>query len=73
MIGTNICFDPGTANLNIWVKGKGIVVSEPNIAAYDAQSGKISAVGKRAYGMLGKNHDWIDIIQPVKNGSVHDF
>ena len=73
MIGTNICFDPGTANLNIWVKGKGVVVSEPNIAAYDAQNGKISAIGKKAYSMLGKNHDWIDIVQPVRNGSVYDF
>ncbi|MBQ6555195.1 MAG: rod shape-determining protein, partial [Firmicutes bacterium] len=73
MIGTNICFDPGSANLSLWVKGKGTIISEPDIAAYDAESGKICALGKRAYKMLGKNHDWIDVIQPVRNGSVYDF
>ena len=73
MIGTNICFDPGSANLSLWVRGKGTIISEPDIAAYDAENGTICALGNRAYSMLGKNHDWIDVIQPVRNGSVYDF
>lgn len=73
MIGTNICFDPGTCNMALWVQGKGIVLSEPSVISYDAQTGKISAIGKKAYDMTGRNPDWVDVVRPVKDGSVFNF
>lgn len=73
MIGTSICFDPGTCNMALWVQGKGVVLNEPSVISYDAQSGKISAIGKKAYEMTGRNPDWIDVIRPVKDGSVFNF
>lgn len=73
MIGTSICFDPGTCNMTMWVQGKGIVLNEPSVISYDAQTGKISAIGKKAYEMTGRNPDWIDVIRPVKDGSVFNF
>lgn len=73
MIGTNICFDPGTCNMSLWVQGKGTVVTEPSVVAYDAQTGKISAIGRKAYEMTGRNPDWIDVVRPVKDGSVFNF
>ena len=73
MLGTAICFDPGTNTMAVYVRGKGIVASEPSVVAYDAQTGKISAIGKRAYEMTGRNPDWVDVIRPVKEGSVYNF
>ncbi len=73
MIGTNICFDPGTCMMSMWVQGKGIVLSEPSVIAYDEQTGKISAIGKKAYEMTGRNSDWINVVRPVKDGSVFNF
>ena len=73
MIGTNICFDLGTGYLSVFVQGKGIIANEPSVVAYDVENEKISALGKKAYEMMGKTHDWIDIICPVKEGSIADF
>ncbi|MCQ2479788.1 MAG: rod shape-determining protein [Clostridia bacterium] len=73
MIGTSICFDPGTSNMTLWVDGKGIVTSEPSVIAYDAQTGKISAIGKKAYEMTGRNSDWIDVVRPIKDGKFFDL
>lgn len=73
MIGTGICFDPGTCNMALFVEGKGVVLNEPSVISYDAQTGKISAIGKKAYEMTGRNPDWIDVVRPIKDGSVFDF
>ncbi len=73
MVGTNICFDPGTCNIALWVDGKGTVVNEPSVIAFDAETEKISAIGKKAYDMTGRNSDWVDVLRPIKNGSVFDF
>ncbi len=73
MIGTDICFDPGSSNMKLWVQGKGIVSTEPSVVAFDAQTEKISAIGRKAYEMIGRNPDWIDVIKPVKEGNVTDF
>lgn len=73
MLGTDICFDIGTCNMAMWAEGRGIVMSEPSVAAYDAQTGKISAIGRKAYEMTGRNPDWIDVVRPVKDGSIYNF
>ncbi len=73
MIGTGICFDPGTCNMALWVQGKGLVLNEPSVISYDAETEKISAIGKKAYEMTGRNPDMVDVIRPVKDGSVFDF
>lgn len=59
--------------MSLWVQGKGLVFSEPSVIAYDEQTGKISAIGKKAYEMTGRNSDWINVIRPVKDGSVFNF
>lgn len=73
MIGTDICFDLGTGYLSVFVQGKGIIANEPCVVAFDPENEKISALGKKAYEMIGKNHDWIDIIQPVRDGNIADY
>lgn len=73
MLGVNIGIDLGTTSVVIYVEGKGIVLSEPSAAAYDTQSGRLIAVGQRAYDMLGRTPDSIKVIKPMKDGIISDF
>lgn len=73
MLGINIGIDLGTTAIVIFVQGKGIVLSEPNAAAYDSKSGKMLAVGKKAYNMLGRNPSSIKVVLPIRDGVVSDF
>ncbi len=73
MLGVNIGVDLGTTSVIIYVEGKGIVLSEPCVAAYEAESGKLLAVGKKAYDMHGKTPDSIRVVKPMHNGVVSDF
>ncbi len=73
MIGTSICFDLGTGYLSVFVQGKGIIANEPSVVAYDVENEKISVLGKKAYEMIGKTPDWIDIINPIKDGGIADY
>ena len=73
MLGTNIGIDLGTTSIVVFVEGKGIVLSEPSVAAYEKESGKLIAVGKKAWEMLGKNPDSIRVVKPMEHGVVSDF
>ncbi len=73
MVGTNIGIDLGTTSIVIYVQNKGIVMSEPCAAAYEKKSGKLVAVGKRAWDMVGKNPDSIRVVRPMEHGVVSDF
>ena len=69
----DIGIDLGTANTLIYVKGKGIVVNEPSIVAFEENNNKIVAVGKEAREMLGRTHRDIVTIRPLKDGVIADF
>ena len=73
MFGINIGIDLGTTSIVVYVEGKGIVLSEPSAAAYDTATGRLIAVGKRAYEMFGRTPDSIKVIKPLRNGVVSDF
>lgn len=73
MLGTNIGIDLGTTSIVIYIEGKGIVLSEPSVAAYDTVSGRLIAVGKKAYEMIGRTPDNIRIVKPMRHGVVSDF
>lgn len=73
MLGTNIGIDLGTTSIVIYVENKGIVLSEPCAAAYEKESGKLIAVGKRAWDMVEKNPDSIRVVRPMEHGVVSDF
>ncbi len=73
MLGVNIGIDLGTTSIVVFVEGKGIVMTEPCVAAYEKESGKLIAVGKRAWDMVGKNPDTIRVVRPMSNGVVADF
>lgn len=72
----DLAIDLGTANTLVYVKGKGIVLSEPSVVAVrkDEHGGnKVVAVGKEAKQMLGKTPGNIVAIRPMKDGVIADF
>lgn len=73
MVGTNIGIDLGTTSVVVFMEGKGIVMTEPCVAAYSNETGKLLAVGKKAWDMIGKNPDSIRVVRPMQNGVVADF
>lgn len=69
----DIAIDLGTANTLVWMKGKGIVLNEPSIVAYDRTTKNVIAVGHEANAMVGKTHKEIRTIRPLKDGVIADF
>lgn len=73
LFSNDVAIDLGTANTLIWTKGKGIVLDEPSIVAFDRQSKRIIAIGHDAQAMVGKTHREINIIRPLRDGAIADF
>jgi len=73
LFSADIAIDLGTANTLIYMKGKGIVLNEPSIVAYDTTTKKLIAVGREAQAMLGRTHRDIQTIRPMKDGVIADF
>ena len=73
LFSADIAVDLGTANTVIWMKGKGIVLNEPSIVAFDRNTKKIIAIGHEAREMLGRTHRDIRTIRPMKDGVIADF
>ncbi len=69
----DIGVDLGTSNVKIFVKGKGIVLSEPSVVAINKITGEILAVGNAAKEMLGRTPDSIIAVKPLKDGVIADF
>jgi len=69
--------DLGTANTLVYVRGKGIVLSEPSVVAIHKDTGKVlmdgNAVGLEAKKMLGRCPPSIQAIRPMKDGVIADF
>lgn len=68
-----IGIDLGTANTNVYVEGKGIVIGEPSVIAMEKQSGDIVAVGKDAQNMIGRTPGSVVATRPMKDGVIADF
>ena len=73
MGGRDMAVDLGTANTLVYVRGRGIVLSEPSLVAIDARSGEVHAVGVEAKRMLGRTPGTIQAIRPLKDGVIADF
>ena len=72
-ISGDIAIDLGTANTLIWLKGKGIVITEPSIVARTIHDDNIVAVGDEAKAMLGRTHRDLETIRPLQDGVIADF
>jgi rod shape-determining protein MreB len=72
-LSTDIAIDLGTANTVIYVKGKGVVLNEPSIVAFDRNTKKIIALGNKAKEMQGREHRQIRVSRPMRDGVIADF
>ncbi len=73
MFGKRIGVDLGTANVLIYVKGKGIVSAEPSVVAVAQRDNSIVAVGTEAREMLGRTPSAIQVIRPMRDGVIADY
>lgn len=73
MCPKQIAIDFGTSNTLIYIKGEGIVLQEPSVATLNINNSKILAVGYEAQRMIGKTPMNIEVIKPLKHGSVNHF
>ncbi len=71
--GRDMAVDLGTANTLVYVRGRGIVLSEPSVVAIDSRNGQVHAVGVEAKRMLGRTPGTITAIRPLKDGVIADF
>jgi rod shape-determining protein MreB and related proteins len=69
----DMAIDLGTANTLVYVRGRGIVLSEPSVVAIDNRDGDVHAVGAEAKRMLGRTPGNISAIRPLKDGVIADF
>ena len=76
MFSNDLAIDLGTANTLVYVKGKGIVLSEPSVVAVSTgnrSKNRVLAVGLEAKNMLGKTPGNISAIRPMRDGVIADF
>src|SRR5690625_931264 len=69
----DIGIDLGTANTLVFLKSKGVVLSEPSVVAKNKETGEIEAVGRNAYNMIGRTPGNISVIRPMKDGVIADY
>jgi rod shape-determining protein MreB len=69
----DVAIDLGTANTVVYVRGSGIVLSEPSVVAIDESVGEVYAVGTEAQLMIGRTPASISAIRPLRHGVIADF
>jgi len=70
---TFIALDLGTSNILAYVENQGIVYDQPSIMAYDNMTNSLTALGSEAYEMMGKTHENIRMVVPIKDGVITDL
>ncbi len=73
MLARDIGIDLGTANVLIYIKGRGIVLNEPSVVVVDTETRRVIAVGEEAKEMLGRTPGKVKAIKPMKDGVIADF
>ena len=72
---TDVAIDLGTANILVYLKGRGVVLDEPSVIAISESSGKprVLSVGQEAKRMVGRTPGHIHVIRPLRDGVIADF
>lgn len=73
MVGSDIGIDLGTASILVYIKGKGVVLKEPSVVAFDRDTNKIKAIGEEARLMLGRTPGNIVAVRPLRQGVISDY
>jgi rod shape-determining protein MreB len=72
-LATDLAIDLGTANTLVFARGRGVVLSEPSLIAFNTATGAIEAVGDEARGMVGRNPETLRPVKPIRDGVIADF
>ena len=72
-MATDIGIDLGTASILVYIKGKGVVLKEPSVVAFDRDTNKIKAIGEEARLMLGRTPGNIVAVRPLRQGVISDY
>jgi rod shape-determining protein MreB len=70
---TDLAIDLGTANTCVFAAGRGIVLNEPSVVAFNTAQNRIEAVGSRAREMIGRTPRDLIAIRPLRDGVIADF
>ncbi len=73
MNSQDIGIDLGTANVRVYVRGQGIVLSEPSVVAINKATGELLAVGDEARNMVGRAPGTIIVVRPLRDGVISSF
>ena len=73
MASSDVGIDLGTASILVYVKGKGVVLKEPSVVAFDRDSNKIKAIGEEARLMIGRTPGNIVAVRPLRQGVISDY
>ena len=73
MLTTDIGIDLGTASILVYIRGKGVVLKEPSVVAFDRDTNKIKAIGEEARLMLGRTPGNIVAVRPLRQGVISDY
>ena len=73
MLETDIGIDLGTASILVYIKGKGVVLKEPSVVAFDRDTNKIKAIGEEARLMIGRTPGNIVAVRPLRQGVISDY
>ena len=69
----DIGIDLGTASILVYLKGKGVVLKEPSVVAFDRDTNRIKAIGEEARQMLGRTPGNITAVRPLRQGVISDY
>jgi rod shape-determining protein MreB len=73
MLTADIGIDLGTASILVYIRGKGVVLKEPSVVAFDRDTNKIKAIGEEARLMLGRTPGNIVAVRPLRQGVISDY
>lgn len=73
MLSSDLAVDLGTANTLVYVKGRGVISSEPSVVAINSNTKEILAIGQEAKNMLGRTPANIIAVRPMKDGVIADY
>ena len=73
MANSDIGIDLGTASILVYIKGKGVVLKEPSVVAFDRDTNKIKAIGEDARLMIGRTPGNIVAVRPLRQGVISNY
>jgi rod shape-determining protein MreB len=68
-----MAIDFGTSTTRVWVRGRGLVLQEPSVAAVDTRTREVLAMGVEAYELVGRTTRHVVLVRPLRQGAITDF